>query len=563
MTIAFGTCLVISAAVFVYMAQKNYSNIDVNYWMIVILIPLVIMGYWLKTQVETTEAAAMLFCFIYLDSTFILTTALFAMMRALGYEIKRWMKIVVYGAACVHIAIVCLGVHSGLYYESMTIVPTALGSATKMTSGPLKLYHYVFLGGLALWYLSILVGSLIKKGTYSRRSFAMFCIIVGMGVVLYFVEGIIDADFTALPFLFVIGDITIALNYDYVHTHDISYVLASHQQKFGARGYVAIDSERQFQSCNDKAFEFLPFLRNQHVDSKIAGNGEHETMVLGLIDTCGQEGFASAHYQIGEMTCACEVRPYSLRRDGDPQGYLLDIRDATEEERNYRIVSEYNEALNAEVQEKTDSIQEIQRKIVLGMANVIENRDSNTGGHVKRTSDIIRILVDEIIRQGNIRISDEMARDIVRAAPTHDLGKITIDSSILNKPGRFNDAEYEIMKTHAAKSGELVLILLDGVEEERFVNVAFNVARFHHERWDGRGYPEGLVGTMIPLEARIMAVADVYDALVSKRVYKDPMSFEQAYAIMVEGMGTQFDPNMRAVFLGCHEQLEEYYRQQS
>ena len=195
----------------------------------------------------------------------------------------------------------------------------------------------------------------------------MFCIIVGMGVVLYFVEGIIDADFTMLPFLFVIGDITIALNYDYVHTHDISYVLASHQQKFGARGYVAIDSERQFQSCNDKAFEFLPFLRNQHVDSKIAGNGEHETMVLGLIDTCEQEGFASAHYQIGEMTCACEVRPYSLRRDGDPQGYLLDIRDATEEERNYRIVTEYNEALNAEVQEKTDSIQEIQRKIVLGM----------------------------------------------------------------------------------------------------------------------------------------------------------------------------------------------------
>lgn len=157
-------------------------------------------------------------------------------------------------------------------------------------------------------------------------------------------------------------------------------------------------------------------------------------------------------------------------------------------------------------------------------------------------------------------VSDELARDIVRAAPTHDLGKITIDSSILNKPGRFTGDEYEIMKTHAAKSGELVLILLEGVEEERFVRVAFNVARYHHERWDGRGYPEGLVGTMIPLEARIMAVADVYDALVSKRVYKEAMSFQKARAIMLEGMGTQFDPNMRAVFLGCREQLEEYYR---
>jgi len=105
-----------------------------------------------------------------------------------------------------------------------------------------------------------------------------------------------------------------------------------------------------------------------------------------------------------------------------------------------------------------------------------------------------------------------------------------------------------------------VLILLNGVEEERFVNVTFNVARFHHERWDGRGYPEGRVGTMIPLEARIMAVADVYDALVSKRAYKEAMDFDQVSAIMLEGMGTQFDPNMKSVFLGCRQQLEDYYR---
>jgi HD-GYP domain-containing protein (c-di-GMP phosphodiesterase class II) len=229
--------------------------------------------------------------------------------------------------------------------------------------------------------------------------------------------------------------------------------------------------------------------------------------------------------------------------------------------RNYRIISDYNEALNAEVREKTDSIRDMQRKIVFSMANMIENRDDNTGGHVKRTSDVVRILVDEIIRQGEIPMSDEKARDIVRAAPTHDLGKITIDESILNKPGRFTDEEYEIMKTHAAKSGEMVLIVLEGVEEERFVQVAFNVARHHHERWDGRGYPDHLVGTMIPLEARIMAVADVYDALVSKRVYKEAMDFERARTIMVEGMGTQFAPNMKAVFLGCLDQLEQYYRQ--
>lgn len=106
---------------------------------------------------------------------------------------------------------------------------------------------------------------------------------------------------------------------------------------------------------------------------------------------------------------------------------------------------------------------------------------------------------------------------------------------------------------------DMVMILLDGVEEDHFVKTAFNVARYHHERWDGKGYPDGLVGETIPLEARIMAVADVYDALVSERVYKKPYSFERAYEIMCEGMGTQFDPNMRAVFIGCRDKLEQYY----
>ena len=259
------------------------------------------------------------------------------------------------------------------------------------------------------------------------------------------------------------------------------------------------------------------------------------------------------------MTCDCEITPFAVRSGGKQQGYLLEFRNTTEEQRAYDIINHYNENLSKDVDEKTKNIREIQQKVVLGLANMIENRDNNTGGHVKRTSDIIHLIVDEIIRQGLIPISEEMANDIVRAAPTHDLGKISISNEILNKPGKLTDEEYEIMKTHSAKSGEIVKIILEGVEEERFVEVAYNVARYHHERWDGHGYPEGLVGTMIPIEARIMAVADVYDALVSKRVYKEPMSFEKSAAIMCECMGTQFDPNLKSVFLGCREQLEHYY----
>jgi response regulator RpfG family c-di-GMP phosphodiesterase len=190
---------------------------------------------------------------------------------------------------------------------------------------------------------------------------------------------------------------------------------------------------------------------------------------------------------------------------------------------------------------------------------MVENRDSNTGAHVKRPSDVVRILVEDIQANQYFPLSDELAKDIVRTAPMHDLGKVSIDSGILNKPARLTPEEFAIMKTHSTISGQMVMILLEGMEEEHLVETAYHVARYHHERWDGKGYPEGLVGEMIPLEARIMAVADVYDALVSKRVYKEPMSYEKAAQIMQEGMGTQFDPNMHLVFLSCRSRLEHYY----
>lgn len=141
----------------------------------------------------------------------------------------------------------------------------------------------------------------------------------------------------------------------------------------------------------------------------------------------------------------------------------------------------------------------------------------------------------------------------------HDLGKITIDDSILRKPGPYTPEEFEIMKTHAARGAEIVHNILEGTDDEEFRMIAENVAHYHHERWDGKGYPDGLKGDEIPPEARIMAVADVYDALVSKRVYKDSFSFEKVHIIMMEGMGTQFAPELEEAYLRARPGLEEYY----
>ncbi len=563
MPTVFGICLIISVAVFIYMAQKNYNNIDIYYWTLVVLIPVTLMGYWLKTMVTTVEGAMYLFCFIYIDSTFMLVVLLFAMLHTLGIQTKSWLKILGYGIATVHMAMVCLSVHSDLYYESMTIIDKGIGMATKMTPGPLKFFHMVYIVAVILLLSAIIVVSFLKKGTYSRRTLGIYACLISAGIVIYIAEYIVGFDFSLLPFLYVVGDLVIAADYDYAHTHDISCLISEQQKHHGTRGYVAIGLERQFLSCNDKSLEFFPNLKNQRVDALIPPGEGSNTFIHGIIDRFEEMGKTSEKFKVGELTCVCDISYFSIRKDGRKQGYLLDIRDATEEQRNHDIIASYNRTLSAEIEEKTADIREMQRKIVLGMANMIENRDDNTGGHVKRTSDVIEIIADEIRKQHTYHLSEDKVGFIVRAASTHDLGKIVIDSSILKKPGRLTDDEYAIMKSHAAKSGEMVHILLDGIEDPAYVEVAFNMARHHHERWDGKGYPDGLVGNLIPVEARIMAVADVYDALVSERCYKKPYSFETACQIMCENMGTQFDPNLKTVFLGCREKLEAYYSQQS
>ena len=201
----------------------------------------------------------------------------------------------------------------------------------------------------------------------------------------------------------------------------------------------------------------------------------------------------------------------------------------------------------------------LQDKLVLGMATMVEGRDNSTGGHIKRTSDVVRFLVEEMIKDPSVDLNTTFYQSLIKAAPMHDLGKITIDDVILRKPGKFTPEEYQTMKTHSAAGAVILAQILKDVTDKNFEAVAINVAHYHHERWDGKGYPQGLKGEEIPLEARIMAVADVYDALVSKRVYKDEFSFESAYRIIIENMGTQFDPGLEKYFDRARTKIENYY----
>ena len=215
----------------------------------------------------------------------------------------------------------------------------------------------------------------------------------------------------------------------------------------------------------------------------------------------------------------------------------------------------YNDLVQQDIQAalvaNQAAISRMQSHIITGLASLIENRDVETGEHVLRTGIFVEMLTRDAIKDGIYRdqLNEQFVSKMTTLAPMHDIGKIVVSDKILRKPGRLTPEEYEQMKKHAAVGGDVIREVLEGVTNDDYLSFASDIATYHHERWDGKGYPKGLKGEQIPLAARIMAIADVFDALVSQRCYKEPFSFDESVKIIEEGAGTQFDPNLVGVFL--------------
>lgn len=220
------------------------------------------------------------------------------------------------------------------------------------------------------------------------------------------------------------------------------------------------------------------------------------------------------------------------------------------------MVSEQAEKL----MESTQRINRIQENVIVGMANLIESRDGSTGKHVKNTQMYVRMIAEELQRRQLFagQLADSYIDDVCKAAPLHDVGKIKVPDAVLMKPGKLTPEEYDVIKLHTTYSRKIIQTIISDVEDEHYVKIVEDIAMYHHERWDGTGYPTGLAGDRIPLAARIMAVADVFDALYEERCYKPPIRpIERIMQIMSEGRGTQFDPVIIDVFVEMLPKLKE------
>ena len=220
-----------------------------------------------------------------------------------------------------------------------------------------------------------------------------------------------------------------------------------------------------------------------------------------------------------------------------------------------------NAYLAAEVNRRTAEVMAIQDVTIRAMASLAETRDNETGNHIHRTQHYVKLLAEKLRHNPRFAhfLNDNKTIELLfKSAPLHDIGKVGIPDRILLKPGRFEPEEFEIMKTHTTLGRDAIMHAEKDLGIEMpFLKLAKEIAYGHQEKWDGTGYPEGLSGDDIPISARLMAVADVYDALISRRVYKAPMPHEKAVHIIIEGKGTHFDPDMVDAFVELQDEFKK------
>ena len=548
---------IIFVIVYAFIFHKHF---DVNLTILAALVPIINLGFVFMGLSKTINEALIALKLTYIGGCFILTSAMFLIFNVCGVRLKSWQKVILLTiSACIYGTSLTIG-YSDIFYKGMPDLAEAFG-ASYITNKNYGFMHTAFYVMVIVYYLltiAVIIFSFIKKKQVPRRILFLIVLAVSIAIVGFFGSRLISQKIEILPATYNLGMIIYLIIASRLRLYDASDSVTDALVERGDKGFVSFDSKIRYLGSNDTAKKMFPELNGFIVDKPINDEWAKENFTK-WINAFNEDSNNDSNL-VEKDGRYYLVSVNNLKVGFFYQGYQIFISDDTDNQKHINLIKNYNAQLEAEVEEKTKDIIEIQNKLVIGMAMMVEGRDNSTGGHIRRTSDVVRFLVDEMNKDENLHLTDSFYNCLIKAAPMHDLGKITIDDAILRKPGKFTPEEYEIMKTHAPEGARIVSQILEGTNDDEFMKIAVNVAHFHHEKWDGTGYPDKLKGEEIPLEARIMAIADVYDALVSKRVYKEKMSFDVANSIILDSMGKHFDKNLEKYYLAARERIEDYYQ---
>ena len=474
-------------------------------------------------------------------------------------EINRHLRRLTFFIAFIIMILVGVCNHTDIFFKNLN-VDYYLGAAyLKKDYGVLYFLYPTFMLVTFFACISVMVISLARKKRISVTTVKYLLVILSITIIATGITRFAKIPLEIYPFINIIILAFLLVIFKRARMYDMSENLTNVYSQREEYGYITFDNKCHYLGSNDYAQQLIPQLKDALIDRYLnLEDNEKYSIILEWIEKWEKGQKEELKIQNGELTAFATVR--YIKNEDRIVGYLVELRDVTLHQKYIDNLEGDRQNLKREVQQKTNKIVNIQDSIITGIASMVESRDNSTGDHIRRTSEGVRIIVEQMKKHDEYDyLGNSFCRNVIKAAPMHDLGKIAVHDAILQKPGKFTSDEYEDMKQHAAKGADIVSGVLREVDDEEFKRIAVNVAHYHHEKWNGQGYPLGLKGDEIPIEARIMAFADVFDALVTKRCYKEAYDYDTAIEIMKKDFGSHFDPELGKIFLECKAALTEMY----
>lgn len=554
-TVLFAISLILVGA-YAVVWHKHY---DLFLSLIFCFVPIGNLGYLLEEMAKTIPEVLISIKVTYIGGSYLILFIMFAIFNMCDLKLKKPLRFTLLViTTAVFLPVLTIGKGPFFYKDIQGTLVDGQLVLTKVY-GPGHTIYYIMLVTYVIISCSVILYSQKKKRDVSTRTIKYLLAGELTTVFIFFVVKIFKLEIDLTPLGYIIDEIFILVIASRLHLYDVTDTVIDTISLNEEIGFINLDKKFNYLGSNSLSKKLFPALEEIRIDQNVAKNESLNKEIVSKINKFIEDNSKDTFLKKYNDK-VYQINIDYLYHGNHKRGYMLFIQDDTQDQKYIKLMENFNSKLQDEVAQKTEHIIRMHDNLILSIASMVESRDNSTGGHIKRTSEGVHILMTEIMKQNEFNISKEFCKDIIKAAPMHDLGKIAVDDAVLRKPGRFTPEEYEKMKIHAEEGARIVREILKETDDATFRKIAENIAHYHHERWDGSGYPCGLKGEEIPLEARIMAVADVYDALVSKRVYKEKMSFKQADQIIMEGMGKQFDKRLEKYYTAARPKLEAYYK---
>ena len=542
----------------VFYAFKWHKHYDVHITLIFLITPIVNLGYLILALSKNLNEALLANKITYLGGCYLLLMILYSVFSLCKVKLPLFFRMFfLIFSSLVYVFALTIG-YTDYFYKHVELAFD--NGAAILVNKEYGFMHVIFLIMVISYFvisLVVVAYTYFKNKQVSRKMILLLFLTEVVGIISFFGGRLIFKNLEIIPLAYVLSQILFVVIISKINLYDVTETAIDSIIEKGDTGFVSIDFKERYLGSNEKAKLIIPDLNMLSVDSKITNSNYCYMFIENINRFRHDKDYDKFYFARNDKIYLVNM---SYLYDGKrKRGYHFQITDDTKNQEYIELLNKYNNDLKTEVENKTKHIVEMHDNFIIGLATMIESRDNSTGGHIKRTSEGVKLLVNEIKKNNTFNLDNEFSTNIIKAAPMHDLGKVAVDDRILRKPSKLTPEEYEEMKKHPAEGARIINDILCKSDNLDFKKIAINVAKYHHERWDGDGYPEGLKGEEIPLEARIMAIADYYDALASKRVYKDAIPPSEVNKIILNEFGTHFDPKLKEFFIKAQDKFEKYY----